>query len=43
MDEVSFTGVTGAVAFDEYGDRLGGVAKVLVVTGAEWLEAGGSA
>lgn len=39
MDEVSFAGVTGSVAFDEYGDRLGGVTEILVASGDGWSEA----
>lgn len=40
MDEVSFRGVTGEVAFDRYGDRTGAVPAVFEVREGSWHEVG---
>lgn len=36
MVQVDFAGVTGEVAFDEFGDRLGGVSRVEILRDGEW-------
>lgn len=40
MVQVDFAGVTGEVAFDRYGDRVGGVAELRVVRDGEWVQVG---
>jgi branched-chain amino acid transport system substrate-binding protein len=40
MSQLSFPGVTGEVAFDRYGERLGGRPEAFVVRDGVWVEVG---